>query len=149
MSSASSAVPSPSDPQAVVPFFPILSVADVPKARDLYTRLGFEVVAELPGPDGALHRVILRLGELKVHVVSAAALPEEGDRGRSIERGPRGLGVILYAMVDDVDAAFDRVRAGGVSVMHAPRDEFWGHRIFRFVDPFGFDWVFASPLARA
>jgi uncharacterized glyoxalase superfamily protein PhnB len=39
--------------------------------------------------------------------------------------------------VDDIDAAFERVKAAGLRVEYGPRDEPWGVRRFYVRDPFG------------
>jgi uncharacterized glyoxalase superfamily protein PhnB len=76
----------------------------------------------------------------------AHALPEEGEHGIMIERGPRGLGVILYVNINDLDTFYNAAKKAGVRPMYAPRDESWGDRTFRFVDPFGYDWCFAQHI---
>jgi len=47
----------------------------------------------------------------------------------------------LYLYVPDVDAVFKRVTAKGAKVVNAPKDEFWGDRSARIVDPFGVHWA--------
>lgn len=43
----------------------------------------------------------------------------------------------LSIEVDDLDAAFDRVRAAGCRIEYGPADEPWGVRRFYTRDPFG------------
>jgi catechol 2,3-dioxygenase-like lactoylglutathione lyase family enzyme len=38
---------------------------------------------------------------------------------------------------DDVDAAFEKVRAGGAEIVQEPTDQFWGTRDFAVRDPSG------------
>ncbi|MEA3166756.1 MAG: hypothetical protein QOJ26_1630 [Thermoplasmata archaeon] len=128
---------------------PMLAVADVPKAAAFYQKFGLETVATFPGPDGAVQRLVLRHGDTQVHVAPARALPEEGAHGRAIEKGPRGLGMVLYLRVTDVDARHKQALAAGATQVQAPRDESWGDRVSRVLDPFGFDWCFASPARPA
>ena len=56
-------------------------------------------------------RAILQLntGSL-IHVMPAHALPEEGEHGVMIERGPRGLGIILYVNVNDLDTFYEAAK---------------------------------------
>ena len=124
---------------------PMLAVPDVEKAATFYQRFGLETVSTFPGPDGAVQRLVLRHGDTEVHVAPARALPEEGAHGRAIEKGPRGLGVILYLRVPDVDARHKQALEAGASQVQAPQDQPWGDRVSRVLDPFGFDWCFASP----
>jgi uncharacterized glyoxalase superfamily protein PhnB len=65
----------------------------------------------------------------------AHALPEEGEHGLRVERGPRGLGVILYVNVSDLDRFYNEAKKAGVHLVYAPRDESRGDRTFRFVIP--------------
>ena len=43
----------------------------------------------------------------------------------------------LSIEVDDVDVAFERMRAAGVGIEYGPADEPWGVRRFYVRDPFG------------
>ncbi|KUI21782.1 glyoxalase [Mycobacterium sp. IS-1496] len=51
--------------------------------------------------------------------------------------GTAGDGLLLVFVVDDVDAAFEAVRAGGAPVVTAPETEPWGERYCQFEDPNG------------
>lgn len=126
---------------------PMVSVDDVERAVAFYKHLGFHSITEIKGPNGEMIRAILQLntGSL-IHVMPAHALPEEGEHGVMIERGPRGLGIILYVNVNDLDTFYEAAKKAGVHLMYAPRDEPWGDRTFRFVDPFGYDWCFAQRI---
>jgi uncharacterized glyoxalase superfamily protein PhnB len=102
---------------------------------------------EIKGPNDKLVRAILQLEKgFLIHVMPAHALPEEGEHGVMIEHGPRGLGVILYVNVNDLDMFYNAAKNAEVHLMYAPRDEPWGDRTFRFVDPFGYDWCFAQRI---
>jgi PhnB protein len=129
---------------------PMLSVDDVEWAVAFYKQLGFRSHLEIKGPNDRLVRAILQLGSgFLIHVMPAHALPEEGEHGVMIERGPRGLGVILYVDVNDLDTFYNAAKNTGVHLMYAPRDEPWGDRTFRFVDPFGYDWCFAQRIDKS
>lgn len=54
-----------------------------------------------------------------------------------IEGGPRGL---LAASVADVDAAYEELKAKGVTFVRPPTDQRWGLRTAHFVDPEGNLW---------
>ncbi|HEV3433003.1 MAG TPA: VOC family protein [Nitrososphaera sp.] len=126
---------------------PMLSVDDVKQAVEFYKQIGLHSIMEIKGPNGELVRAILQLGTGSlIHVMPAHALHEEGERGLMIERGPRGLGVILYVNVNDLDTFYNAARKAGIDLMYTPRDESWGDRTFRFVDPFGYDWCFAQRI---
>ena len=48
--------------------------------------------------------------------------------------------VVLAASVDDVDAAYEELRAQGVTFVRPPTDQRWGMRTAHFVDPEGNLW---------
>ena len=54
-----------------------------------------------------------------------------------IEGGPRGL---LAAGVANVDAAYDELKAQGVTFVRPPTDQPWGLRTAHFTDPEGNLW---------
>jgi len=54
--------------------------------------------------------------------------------------GPRCL---LTVNVDDVDVAYERVRAAGVELLNGPIDRPWGVRTAAFLDPAGHAWEIA------
>src|SRR3712207_6745785 len=94
---------------------PMLSVDDVKQAVEFYKQLGLHSIMEIKGPNGELVRAILQLGTGSlIHVMPAHALPEEGERGLMIERGPRGLGLILYVNVNDLDTFYNATRKAGI-----------------------------------
>ncbi|BBZ34605.1 hypothetical protein MCNF_32100 [Mycolicibacterium confluentis] len=45
--------------------------------------------------------------------------------------------MLLAYVVDDVDHAFETVRAGGATVITEPQTEPWGERYCQFEDPNG------------
>jgi lactoylglutathione lyase len=58
---------------------------------------------------------------------------------------PDGRRVTLWVYADDCDAAVERLRAGGVTVLGEPRDEPWGERVARVLDPDGNQVLIGSP----
>lgn len=62
-----------------------------------------------------------------------------GSSTLSLHKGarPSGDGPVLYFEVDDVDAAFVRLKAAGIVFDAPPRDEPWRWRETRFQDPAG------------
>ena len=55
-----------------------------------------------------------------------------------------GTPVALHLYVADVDAVVTRAEAAGATVLRAPKDEFFGHRVALLVDPFGHRWHLAT-----
>jgi PhnB protein len=63
---------------------------------------------------------------------------------------PQSLGgstMRMVLLVDDPHAAFDQAVAAGASSICPVRDESYGWRIGRVVDPFGHHWEIGKPLA--
>jgi|SRR5215469_12143052 PhnB protein len=58
-----------------------------------------------------------------------------------------GSSMRMVLIVDDPDAAFDKAIAAGASSISPVRDESYGWRIGRIVDPFGHHWEIGKPLS--
>lgn len=115
--------------------FPIVSTPDVPRAlrfwRDL---LDGTVSFEFPGPDGEPGYVGLELGS------SHLGIGREPQREATL--AVRAISLWVYA--DDCDAAIDRLREAGVSIVEEPADQPWGERIARVRDPDGNEVIIGS-----
>jgi lactoylglutathione lyase len=61
-----------------------------------------------------------------------------------IKGGPRGL---LAAGVADVDAAYEELKAKGVTFVRLPTDQRWGLRTAHFADPEGNLWEINQSIA--
>ncbi len=60
------------------------------------------------------------------------------------EGGPRGL---LAVGVEDVDGAYEELKAKGVTFVQLPTDKWWGRRMAHFTDPEGNLWQITQPIA--
>lgn len=65
---------------------------------------------------------------------------------RADEQTPSADGVRVIFYVDDVDAMYAHVLAGGFTPETSPRDAGWGERYFHLTDPDGHALSFARPL---
>ena len=54
--------------------------------------------------------------------------------------GPAGQGLLIAFVVGDLEAEFERIRAGGARVVTSPETEPWGERFCQFADPNGLVW---------
>ena len=107
--------------------FPILATRDLPGALGFYRDLlGGTVTYEFPGPDGVPGYVGLDLGSSHLGI----------GRDPSVADAPSAR-FSLWAYVDDCDAAVERLRAAGVTVVEEPADQPWGERVARVLDPDG------------
>jgi uncharacterized glyoxalase superfamily protein PhnB len=124
-----------------------LRVDDVASAAKFYVGLGFDQVAELPGPDGGPVMAVLRRGYLQLLVDALVGMPfADTERERRTLAGLRGLGVIIGIEVDDVDAAARYCAAAGCELTAGPLDAPWGERYAECVDPYGYAWKFFRAL---
>ncbi|MDZ4266121.1 MAG: VOC family protein [Mycobacterium sp.] len=107
-----------------------LNVPDPQASADFLSRhVGYTTAMQADGfvslthPDGGPNVVYLRTG-----------LPSFKPAHRA---GSAGEGLLLAFVVDDVDTAFETVRAAGATVVTTPETEPWGERYCQFEDPNG------------
>jgi catechol 2,3-dioxygenase-like lactoylglutathione lyase family enzyme len=91
------------------------------------------------GSDAHSASFLLEEGLYLILLSSEGAADLLGAQGNSlkIEGGPRGL---LAAGVADVDAAYEELKAKGVTFVRPPTDQPWGLRTAHFADPEGTLW---------
>jgi PhnB protein len=87
----------------------------------------------LDAPDGTVGHAELELGD------SVLMLGEASE-----QFPPHGARLMMY--LADVDAVFGRAVAAGFTVKDRLRDQFWGDRTGRLVDPFGNEWYLATHI---
>ena len=123
-----------SDPEKGMSLRLELFVRDVEKSAEFYTRvLGFE---RAPGDAEYLP---VRCGSVTIGLGPAAGLPKGHYFNPELQSSRRGLGAEIVLEVDDVQAAFAKVRASGwKSVLAPPRRRSWGATDFRVADPDGY-----------
>ena len=52
----------------------------------------------------------------------------------------------MTLLVPDVDKVYDAARKAGVEILLAPTDEFYGDRVFMFIDPDGYEWKVSQTI---
>lgn len=128
---------------------PLIAVAPEFFVRDLdaslrfYEGLGFIIVRR------DAHFAVVALGGALVLLAMEEAVP--GEHAAAAVRpwlasGPRGVGVNVLVMVDDVDAMYRRAREIGATIFWEIADRYYGLRDFILADPDGFLLRFASPV---
>jgi lactoylglutathione lyase len=80
---------------------------------------------------------------LLLEISAAAHMISEEALELKIEGGPRGL---LAAGVEDVDAAYETLKAKGVTFLRPPTNQSWGLRTAYFADPEGNLWEINQPV---
>ena len=121
---------------------PYLVYNDAPGAIEFLCKaFGFEERYRLPMEDGRIgHAELVRGDDV---VMLASAYPEMG------LASPRDLPAVhcqLHCYVEDVDAHYARAKSAGATVIAEPKDEGYGDRTYRAVDPEGHRWLFATHL---
>jgi catechol 2,3-dioxygenase-like lactoylglutathione lyase family enzyme len=122
--------------EPLAPVAPEFFVPDVDASVRFYTDvLGFVVLRQ--EPDFA----VVGLGD--AHVL----LAHESLTSKAwLQAGPRGVGLNVRIMVDDVDGMYRRAKAGGARIAHEIADRDYGLRDFILADEDGFLLRFASPV---
>ena len=123
--------------EVLVPTAPEFFVRDVAASVRFYVEsLGFVVLRQ------ETDFAAVALGES--HVLLAA---EQHTSSELLAAGPRGVGLNVRIMVDDVDAVYERCTKGGVPIVRGIVSQYYGLRDFIMADPDGFMIRFASALA--
>jgi uncharacterized glyoxalase superfamily protein PhnB len=124
-----------------------LRLSDVPSAMRFYGGLGFEEASEVTNPDGEPVMAIRKWGDVLLIADALVGMPfPDSERERQIQRGPRGLGVVIGLMVDDIDATYAYCTEAGCEITCEPMNEACGVRVFVCLDPFGYEWEFSQPI---
>ena len=120
---------------------PFLSVRNGARAIDFYNRaFGASVLMRMDAPDGA---VVARLAIDEAEFWVADESPEYKNFS------PESLGggsARMLLTTQTPDTAFDRAIAAGATCVVPVRDEPYGWRVGRLVDPFGHHWEIGKPL---
>jgi uncharacterized glyoxalase superfamily protein PhnB len=130
---------------------PVLAVEDIQKAITFYSQLGFKEVLSIPDPSGILVHAHLRKGDSALFLgrldVSHYSGHRRGDTIRGCRSTDRGIGITLILQVDNLASVYDFVSRAKLEVLTEPVDEYYGDRVFIFLDPFGYEWKISQPIA--
>ncbi|WP_164102433.1 VOC family protein [Candidatus Laterigemmans baculatus] len=120
--------------------FPYLRVRDADAAIEFYREaFGAEEMFRLTAPDGRVGHAQLRFGDAVLML--SDEYPEYGIQG---PQAFGGSGSSIHLHVDDVDAMTTQAAETGASVLMEPKDQFYGERSSRVLDPFGHEWILGS-----
>jgi catechol 2,3-dioxygenase-like lactoylglutathione lyase family enzyme len=122
--------------EALMPCAPEFFVPEMDAALRFYVDgLGFQVLRREPV------FAVVALGD--AHVLIA----HDSIAGPQLASGPRGNGLNVRIMVDDVDLLRERAGALRAPIVHEIADRPYGLRDFIVADPNGFLLRFASPIS--
>ncbi len=119
---------------------PYLCIRDAAKALDFYkTAFGATERMRMAAPDGkVMHAEI----EIAGGVIMLA--DEFPDMGFQSPQHFGGTPVTVHLYVKDVDAFVAHAGANGATIDTPPKNQFYGDRTAKLVDPFGHVWHFAT-----
>src|SRR5580693_7995674 len=114
---------------------PRLVFKNAAKAIDFYKRaFGAKEIMRFEVGGGLPH------AEIKIGDSSIMLSDEWPEGGRFSAETLGGTPVQMSLVVEDVDSFAERAVAAGLETILPIRDQFYGHREGRFVDPFGYMW---------
>ena len=129
------------------PMGAVLGVKDIEQASQFYQTLGFQQQFALPNADGQLTIAVLTFGASTLLLGRLDELHyEHAVRARKIRKGPHGLGVTLTLLVPDLHKVYTAVQKAGLEILLEPIDEFYGDRVFMFLDPDGYEWKISQTI---
>ncbi len=122
--------------------FPYLRVRDANAAIDFYKK-AFGAVEEFPlsEPGGRIGHAQLKFGTFTVML--SDEYPEYDIQG---PEAFGGTGSSVHLHVDDVDMMTDQAVEAGATLIMEPKDQFYGERASKVVDPFGHEWLLGSHI---
>lgn len=136
--------------ERVPSLIPVLVVEDIEQAVTFYKQLGFSEVFSIPDQKGHLVHAHLRKGDSVLFLGRPGVSYYEGhERAATIKHShpnERGIGITLILQVDNLAEIYDLVRSKKLQILTEPTDEYYGDRVFFFIDPFGYEWKISQPI---
>jgi uncharacterized glyoxalase superfamily protein PhnB len=129
---------------------PVLAVEDIQEAKAFYSHLGFSEVFSIPDQSAKLAHAHLRKGDSALFLGRTDVSHYPGHRRVETIKGSRaserGIGITLILQVDNLASVYDFVCREQLEVLAEPVDEYYGDRVFFFLDPFGYEWKISQPI---
>ena len=120
---------------------PMLSVRRGKEALEFYSAaFGAKELFKIESPDGAI------VAEFSVGQSRFWIADESPEHKNFSPETLGGATVRMILIVPDPDAVFQRAVDAGATVVHPVRDEEYGWRQGRVLDPFGHHWEIGKPL---
>jgi PhnB protein len=104
-----------------------------------------ETAPRIADGNGVVGHATLQIGNTTFYIAEEATDALLNQHVKS-PQSLQGSSVILNLMVDDVDVFIEAAEKAGAEIVLRPKDQFYGHRSSRLVDPFGHVWIIASVL---
>lgn len=108
-----------------------------------FCKTAFGAVERLrrPGPDGMVAHALVTIADAMIMI--------EGEFPSVGSRAPHADGsspVVIYAYVENVDQVVERAVAAGAKILVPIKDQFWGDRTGRIMDPSGHVWIVSTRI---
>ena len=126
---------------ALPPVTPMLAVRHADQAIEFY-RQAFDAVERfrLTDQEG-------RVAHAEIEVFGGVVmLAEEFPDYNASPQTTGKTTVMLSVRTPNVDAAFERALAAGAVAVFPVKDQFYGERSGRLLDPFGHAWILSTPI---
>jgi PhnB protein len=116
---------------------PSLTCKNAAQAIEFYKKaFGAKEKFRMEGPGGSVGHAELTIGDSNIMV---------NDEFPGMVTAPSGEGGhYLFLYVDDCDAVFNAAVAAGAKVTMPLADQFWGDRMGKLADPYGYSWGVAT-----
>jgi uncharacterized glyoxalase superfamily protein PhnB len=115
-----------------------LTVHDAAAALAWYGKvLGAEERSRSLGPDGKVMHSEIRVG-------NSVLMVNDSVMGSKSPKDLGGSPAHLYVYVESCDPLYDAAVKNGATIVMAMDDMFWGDRCGTVIDPFGYQWSFAT-----
>ena len=129
-------------PDGVPVVMPMLVCRDASAEID-FCKTTFRAVESVrrPGPDGTVVHALMTIGPAMVMI--------EGEWPTLTSRAPQPDGsspVVIYVYVEDVDTVIERALAAGARILIPVKNQFWGDRTGRIIDPSGHVWTISTRI---
>ena len=129
-------------PDGVPLVMPMLVCRDAAAEID-FCKTAFRAVELMrrPGLDGTVAHAAL--------TISGTMIMIEAEWPSVASRAPQPDGsspVVIYVYVEDVDAVIERAVAAGAKILLPVKNQFWGDRTARIIDPSGHVWTISTRI---
>ena len=129
-------------PDGVSVVMPMLVCRDASAEIDFCkTTFGAAELVRRPGPDGTVAHAALMLSGAMIMI--EAEWPTQSSRSPQMDGSSP---VVIYVYVEDVDKVIKRAVAAGAKVLIPVKDQFWGDRTGRIMDPAGHVWTISTRI---
>jgi len=119
---------------------PYLRVKEAAMAIEFYKMaFGAREIFRLSEPSGRIGHAELEIGDSRLMICD-----EFPEKGLFAPHGSDEAPMVIHLYVEDVDSIARHALAAGARIVNDVRDEFYGDRTCKLVDPYGHYWFVAT-----